>query len=186
MGFWWRHQFTSYSPRNHVVFTWCVHWVQTDIIARRMAYKGPGKRQVDVDDPRRIAPTIARVPPPPTSQLVALIGSMSPWVLPERTLGTFRYTGPYPGNYLICRTVPSLLLTVPSFQHPHPTVGRKRTALRQYSLGLCPVQCMHARKCRKHYERKHAFPIIAIFAHISVYRLKFLLGFTVSYSNPTL
>ena len=43
---------------------------------------------------------------------------MSPWVLPERTLGTFRYTGPYPGNYLICRTVPSLLLT--SLDHRDP------------------------------------------------------------------
>ena len=75
---------------------------------------------------------------------IKLIGSMSPWVLPERTLGTFRYTGPYPGNYLICRTVPSLLQTVPSFQPPRPTVGRKRTALRHYSLGLFPVQCTHA------------------------------------------
>ena len=42
-----------------------------------------------------------------------LIGSMSPWVLPERTLGTVRYTETYPGNYLICRTVPCLLSTVP-------------------------------------------------------------------------
>ena len=41
---------------------------------------------------------------------------MSPWVLPERTLGTVRYTEMYPGNYLICRTVPSLLQTVPSFE----------------------------------------------------------------------
>ena len=47
-----------------------------------------------------------------------LIGSMSPWVLSERTLGTVRYTETYPGNYLICRTVPSLLQTVPSFQPP--------------------------------------------------------------------
>ena len=93
-----------------------------------------------------------------------LIGSMSPWVLPERTLGTVRYTETYPSNYLICRTVPSLLQTVPSFQPPRPTVGRKRTALRQYSLGLFPVYVVPARKCRKHYERKHAFPIIAIFA----------------------
>ena len=38
---------------------------------------------------------------------------MSPWVLPERTLGTVRYTETYPGNYLICRTVPCLLSTVP-------------------------------------------------------------------------
>ena len=42
-----------------------------------------------------------------------LIGSMSPWVLPERTLGTVRYIETYPGNYLICRTVPCLLSTVP-------------------------------------------------------------------------
>ena len=33
--------------------------------------------------------------------------------------------------------------------------------------------------------QKHAFPIIALLRD-SVYRLKFLLGFTVSYSNPTL
>ena len=45
--------------------------------------------------------------------LLALIGSMSPWVLPECTLGTVRYTETYPGNYLICRTVPCLLSTVP-------------------------------------------------------------------------
>ena len=40
---------------------------------------------------------------------------MSPWVLPERTLGTVRYTETYPGNYLICRTVLTLhrTLTVP-------------------------------------------------------------------------
>ena len=44
---------------------------------------------------------------------IQLIGSMSPWVLPERTLGTVRYTEMYPGNYLICRTVPCLLSTVP-------------------------------------------------------------------------
>ena len=44
---------------------------------------------------------------------VRLIGSMSPWVLPERTLGTVRYIETYPGNYLICRTVPCLLSTVP-------------------------------------------------------------------------
>ena len=48
--------------------------------------------------------------------ILQLIGSMSPWVLPERTLGTVRYTETYPGNYLICRTVPSLLQTVPSFE----------------------------------------------------------------------
>ena len=45
--------------------------------------------------------------------LVWLILTMSPWVLPERTLGTVRYTETYPGNYLICRTVPCLLSTVP-------------------------------------------------------------------------
>ena len=39
--------------------------------------------------------------------------SMSPWVLPERTLGMVWYTETYPGNYLICRTVPCLLSTVP-------------------------------------------------------------------------
>ena len=83
---------------------------------------------------------------------LGLIGSMSPWVLPERTLGTVRYTETYPGNYLICRTVPSLLQTVPSFQPPHSRSSR--------------------------YLQK--------IARISVYRLKFLLGFTVSYSNPTL
>ena len=33
---------------------------------------------------------------------VGLIGSMSPWVLPERTLGTVRYTETYPGHG--CRT----------------------------------------------------------------------------------
>ena len=33
-------------------------------------------------------------------RIVWLIGSMSPWVLPERTLGTVRYTETYPGNYL--------------------------------------------------------------------------------------
>ena len=44
---------------------------------------------------------------------VALIGSLSPWVLPERTLGTVRYTETYPVNYLICQTVPCLLSTVP-------------------------------------------------------------------------
>ena len=80
---------------------------------------------------------------------------MSPWVLPERTLGTVRYTEMYPGNYLICRTVPSLLQTVPSFQPPRPTVPDHRDI------------------CKR-------------IARISVYRLKFLLGFTVSYSNPTL
>ena len=72
---------------------------------------------------------------------------MSPWVLPERTLGTVRYT-----NYLICRTVPSLLQTVPSFETHIPD---------------------HRDICKR-------------IARISVYRLKFLLGFTVSYSNPTL
>ena len=55
---------------------------------------------------------------PPTAAASAdvslpLIGSMSPWVLPERTLGTVRYTETYPGNYLICRTVPCLHSTVP-------------------------------------------------------------------------
>ena len=85
-----------------------------------------------------------------------LIGSMSPWVLPERTLGTVQYTETYPGNYLICRTVPSLLQTVGPTQFSAP-----------------------------------AFLIIAIFAKglrasVYTYRLKFLLGFTVSYSNPTL
>ena len=45
---------------------------------------------------------------------------MSPWVLPERTLGTVRYTETYPGNYLICRTVPSLLQTVPSLETRFP------------------------------------------------------------------
>ena len=49
----------------------------------------------------------------PPAMLLRLIGSMSPWVLPERTLGTVRYTETYPGNYLICRTVPCLLSTVP-------------------------------------------------------------------------
>ena len=77
---------------------------------------------------------------------------MSPWVLPERTLGTVRYTETYPGNYLICRTVPSLLQTVPSFETRIPD---------------------HRDICKR-------------IARISVYRLKFLLGFTVSYSNPTL
>ena len=77
---------------------------------------------------------------------------MSPWVLPERTLGTVRYTETYPGNYLICRTVPSLLQTVPSFQPSIPD---------------------HRDICKR-------------IARISVYRLKFLLGFTVSYYNPTL
>ena len=77
---------------------------------------------------------------------------MSPWVLPERTLGTVRYTETYPGNYLICRTVPSLLQTVPSFETRIPD---------------------HCDICKR-------------IARISVYRLKFLLGFTVSYSNPTL
>ena len=48
-----------------------------------------------------------------TTVPLALIGSMSPWVLPERTLGTVRYIETYPGNYLICRTVPCLLSTVP-------------------------------------------------------------------------
>ena len=48
-----------------------------------------------------------------TMYQLPLIGSMSPWVLPERTLGTVRYTETYPGNYLICRTVPCLLSTVP-------------------------------------------------------------------------
>ena len=77
---------------------------------------------------------------------------MSPWVLPERTLGTVRYTETYPGNYLICRTVPSLLQTVPSFETRIPD---------------------HRDTCKR-------------IARISVYSLKFLLGFTVSYSNPTL
>ena len=45
--------------------------------------------------------------------IIELIGSMSPWVLPERTLGTVWYTETYPGNYLICRTIPCLLSTVP-------------------------------------------------------------------------
>ena len=85
-------------------------------------------------------------------RLVQLIGSMSPWVLPERTLGTVRYTETCPGNYLICRTVPSLLQTVPSFETRIPD---------------------HRDICKR-------------IARISVYRLKFLLGFTVSYSNPTL
>ena len=49
-----------------------------------------------------------------------LIGSMSPWVLPERTLGTVRYTETYPDNYLICRTVPCLLSTVPWLSLFHP------------------------------------------------------------------
>ena len=87
-----------------------------------------------------------------TNSTVRLIGSMSPWVLPECTLGTVRYTKTYPGNYLICRTVPSLLQTVPSFETRIPD---------------------HRDICKR-------------IAHISVYRLKFLLGFTVSYSNPTL
>ena len=92
------------------------------------------------------------VPISAMQQLVALIGSMSPWVLPERTLGTVQYTETYPSNYLICRTVPSLLQTVPSFETRIPD---------------------HRDICKR-------------IARISVYRLKFLLGFTVSYSNPTL
>ena len=77
---------------------------------------------------------------------------LSPWVLPERTLGTVRYTETYPDNYLICRTVPSLLQTVPSFETRIPD---------------------HRDICKR-------------IVRISVYRLKFLLGFTVSYSNPIL
>ena len=64
-----------------------------------------------------------------------LIGSISPWVLPERTLGTVRYTETYPGNYLICRTVPSLLQTVPSFQPPHSRSSR-------YLQKDCAHQCI--------------------------------------------
>ena len=66
---------------------------------------------------------------------IQLIGSMSPWVLPERTLGTVRYTETYPGNYLICRTVPSLLQTVPSFEppkHAFPIIAIFAKGLRAY------------------------------------------------------
>ena len=45
---------------------------------------------------------------------LTLIGSMSPWVLPERTLGTFRqYPGRHSATYVTSQSVAALRCTKP-------------------------------------------------------------------------